>query len=307
MDVPAAAGDELRVQLDAPLPAELAVGAGSALFVCGTCFSARARVIGAGDRGRRRRAAGDRARHAAPGHDARVPSGARPVRDRGDGRRSGVARGPAVHQLSQRLLGLREDRPAARGGELPARAARPARRRTLGQRPARRARAPLARSPARPAPPCARGGDLHGHLPAPDRSLRAPGGLDPGADPPRLDLRDQRRRIGSAALRRARGRGRRRRPVRRLALRPATRLLPELRARAGAGARRGALRRAGGPGRRLVPREARDARARAGRRAAGLQRRPRHRPRRATSAPTPTGAAGATTTRTSCRCWSRTP
>ncbi len=44
MDVPATAGHELRVQLDAPLPAELAVGAGSALFVCGTCFSARARV-----------------------------------------------------------------------------------------------------------------------------------------------------------------------------------------------------------------------------------------------------------------------
>jgi glycosyltransferase involved in cell wall biosynthesis len=30
---------ELHVQLDAPLPAELAIGAGTAVFVCGTCFS----------------------------------------------------------------------------------------------------------------------------------------------------------------------------------------------------------------------------------------------------------------------------
>jgi hypothetical protein len=34
----------LHVQLDAPLPAELAVGAGTAVFVCGTCFTPDARI-----------------------------------------------------------------------------------------------------------------------------------------------------------------------------------------------------------------------------------------------------------------------
>jgi hypothetical protein len=34
----------LHVQLDAPLPAELAVGSGSAVFVCGTCFARDARI-----------------------------------------------------------------------------------------------------------------------------------------------------------------------------------------------------------------------------------------------------------------------
>jgi hypothetical protein len=35
---------DLHVQLDAPLPAELAVGAGTAVFVCGTCFAPGARI-----------------------------------------------------------------------------------------------------------------------------------------------------------------------------------------------------------------------------------------------------------------------
>jgi len=34
----------LHVQLDAPLPAELSVGSGTAVFVCGTCFSPGARI-----------------------------------------------------------------------------------------------------------------------------------------------------------------------------------------------------------------------------------------------------------------------
>src|SRR4051812_6129925 len=35
---------ELDVRLDAPLPDELEVGAATALFVCGTCFSAAGRI-----------------------------------------------------------------------------------------------------------------------------------------------------------------------------------------------------------------------------------------------------------------------
>jgi len=35
----------IHVQLDAPLPAELAVGSGTALFVCGTCFAPDARIV----------------------------------------------------------------------------------------------------------------------------------------------------------------------------------------------------------------------------------------------------------------------
>ena len=39
-----AAENILHVQLDAPLPADVAVGAGTAVFVAGTCFSARAPI-----------------------------------------------------------------------------------------------------------------------------------------------------------------------------------------------------------------------------------------------------------------------
>jgi len=41
---PTVARGELELQLDSPLPAELAVGAGTALFVSGTCFAATARI-----------------------------------------------------------------------------------------------------------------------------------------------------------------------------------------------------------------------------------------------------------------------
>jgi glycosyltransferase involved in cell wall biosynthesis len=37
-------GHNLVVRLDAPLPSELAIGAGTVLFVCGTCFHAEARI-----------------------------------------------------------------------------------------------------------------------------------------------------------------------------------------------------------------------------------------------------------------------
>jgi hypothetical protein len=40
------APSDLHVQLDYPLPSQVAVGAGSALFVCGWCFSPRSRVRG---------------------------------------------------------------------------------------------------------------------------------------------------------------------------------------------------------------------------------------------------------------------
>ncbi|HEX8976387.1 MAG TPA: glycosyltransferase [Solirubrobacteraceae bacterium] len=38
-------GQRLSLQLDARLPSELAIGAGTVLFVCGTCFHAEARIV----------------------------------------------------------------------------------------------------------------------------------------------------------------------------------------------------------------------------------------------------------------------
>ena len=49
--------DDLNAQLDAPLPDELAVGGGTALFVCGTCFAPGARIASLSLRRRRRGAA----------------------------------------------------------------------------------------------------------------------------------------------------------------------------------------------------------------------------------------------------------
>ena len=44
----AALGTDLHVQLDAPLPAELAIGSGTAVFVCGTCFAPGPRIVSLG-------------------------------------------------------------------------------------------------------------------------------------------------------------------------------------------------------------------------------------------------------------------
>jgi hypothetical protein len=35
----------LEVRLDSPLPAAVSIGAGTALFVCGTCFDPRAAIV----------------------------------------------------------------------------------------------------------------------------------------------------------------------------------------------------------------------------------------------------------------------
>ncbi len=74
------------------------------------------------------------------------------------------------------------------------------------------------------------------------RSCSAPAGVDPGPEPPQLGVRDQRRRLRAGAACRA-ARGRRRRPaLRALAAPPPAGLLPELRARAGAGPARRPVR-----------------------------------------------------------------
>ena len=137
----------LHVQLDAPLPTEVAVGAGTALFVCGTAYSALA-PIGALEllvdgepqallaHGMPRL---DTLRALHPGLD---PYATREVeRDPASIGRS------AAHELPQRLLGLRaagatarsalaHDRPAgtAGGRRERHRVARGARRRGAGRR-----------------------------------------------------------------------------------------------------------------------------------------------------------------------------
>ena len=85
--------------------------------------------------------------------------------------------------------------------------------------------------------------------------------------------------------------------LRGLAHPPPARLLPQLRARAGAAPAGAALRRARRPGRPLAPRQARDAARRARRRAARLQRRPRGRARRPRARRHLLGPPHATTTR----------
>ena len=100
---------------------------------------------------------------------------------------------------------------------------------------------------------------------------------------------------------------RRRSAVRAVALGGAARLLPQLRARAVDGARRGGADRAVRPGRPLAPGQARDAAGRARRDAHARVLRPAaRRPRRARPARARCGRAGATTTRTSRRCSSPT-
>ena len=110
------------------------------------------------------------------------------------------------------------------------------RARLRGRRRAdRRARAHRDRGAAGAAARRAAGGDRHGGLRAAARPVPPPGRVDPGTDAHRLGLRRQRRLLGPRAVRRAGGGGRRRPAVRRLALAPAARLLPQLRAGAGAG------------------------------------------------------------------------
>ena len=93
------------------------------------------------------------------------------------------------------------------------------------------------------------------------------------ADADRLDLRRQRRLLGSrTATRNCSGSLEGDARFVALALGPAARLLPQLRARAGARSGRRALCRPRRPGRRLGPRQARDAGPRDRRRAARLQR-----------------------------------
>ncbi len=72
-----------HVQLEYELPREIAVGAGTALFVCGWCFSPAARIRSLSLRARRRGPAGGRCAHAAARSVPSAAPGSRPVRHRG--------------------------------------------------------------------------------------------------------------------------------------------------------------------------------------------------------------------------------
>ena len=220
-------------------PAELAVGAGTAVFVAGTCLAPRCA---------RRRA---RARSSTASEQ--------PVMAHGMPRHRRAARARRGDRVPQRLLGDGAARPAPRPRAARARAARAARRRR-----GRRGRARPDRRRARCPAPLDAGApevvDLHGDVRAAAGAARAPARLDPRADAPGLAVRDLRRLLVGGGLRR---RSRRRsaddprfvvsRAPRRLGFyrnfERALALAP----------RRRALRRARRPGRRLAPGQARDA------------------------------------------------
>ncbi len=167
------------------MPAELAVGAGTAVFVAGTCF-----------------APGERLESLVLLVDGEEqPLGA-----------FGMPRLETLH--ANEPDGYRSGFWGMAGIRSRARRAGPA-------RPARRAaaveEAPLATIPRRasrssPSPRTPRVADLHDHLRPADGAVPAPGRLDPRADPRRLGVRDQRRLLGARALRRDPG-GARRRPA----------------------------------------------------------------------------------------------
>ncbi len=174
-------------RLDHPLPRELAVGGGTAVFVSGSCFSRRGGHPLAGDRGRRGGPARGRPRHAAAGPVPHAASHPRPVRHRRNRhptparRRTrdlrsyrsgfwglahfGPGRRRRTHRLALRAV-LDDGREVT---EELATLAEPALRGSPGRR------GPGARR--RPA-----GGDLHGHLRPPARPAAAPARVDPGAD-----------------------------------------------------------------------------------------------------------------------------
>ena len=205
---------------------------------------------------------------------------------------------PELRSFRSGFWGLvrRASRPPAAELDSPARRAR-GRRQTAAELAriavdgARRARsrstAGAGRRPARR--------HLHGHLRAAARAAAPPARLDPGADAPQLGLRDLGRLLVARALRGSRGRGRGRSPLRGVALAGAAPLLPELRARPRARARRGATSCHVRPGRLLAPRQARDAARRARRRSSSTATRASS-SATASCLATPTGASVAPTT-----------
>ena len=274
---------ELQVGLESPLPPELAVGAGTALFVAGTCFAPGERIDVAGAARRRRGAAARRVRDAAAGDAAQ--------RDGPDG-------------YAQRVLGHRADRGRARRGAASRWGCAP------GSRAAARRRRRSAAIPLRAAP----SSRVAGAGAARRRSAWRPATRRSSCSARQVDsIRAQTHTdwvcVVSddcsaperfAAIQEVLAR---RPALRALARPPPARLLPQLRARAGAGARRGGLRRARRPGRPLAPGQARDAAGRARRRAPRLQRRPGGRARRPRARRQLLGPAHEQPHRACSRCW----
>ncbi len=241
----------LTARLDAPLPTEVPVGAGNALFVCGSCFHGRSEIRGLSFLldGVPQPLMAKRM----PRMDvfAALPSHARSAARRNHRPRPRVGGRPAAAQLPERVLGdprapasrerqagrgrTSSDPRGGRGGGVPA-----------GAHPAS-GRAPGGRWPQRAALGAA-GRDLHGDLQPAARSVRAPDRFDQGADASRLGLPDQRRLLGTRPAGVHGGADRRRPPIRVIPLIPASGLLRQLRAGAGDGARRRRVRRDGRPG-----------------------------------------------------------
>ncbi len=273
------------MQLDYPLPDKLAVGGGTAVFVCGWCFCPGAAIA---------RSPLFLTERSQPVMAERMPradvfKALHPRLDPSSARssdiRSRFSGGSRAAQLSQRLLGARAAGAGTGGHQARAAAARHPRR-TASQ-----VEAALGRIAGRGAfrgravehfgagagggAPC---GDLHGDLQPAARAAEAPARLDPRADPSKLGLRDQRRLLEPRMLRGPRAGGGGRPPLRGLPVSRAAALLPQLRARPQPRSAERRLRGDGRPGRLLAPRQAGDPARRDRQRPAGLQRRPHHRP-----------------------------
>ncbi len=179
--------------------AELVVGAGTAVFVSGWCFSPQARIrslsfVLDGDAQPVGRSA-----HAAARSVPSAASGARSVRHRAACRTTpNPNRDPRLLSYRSGLLGDRRDpvaRTAAHGWELSLRAELDdghgddgAARDACGQADALAPERGSAERRCRAA-----GGDRDGDVRPAGRPVRATGRVDPRPDPPQLDLRDQRR------------------------------------------------------------------------------------------------------------------
>ena len=250
-------GPALHFSLDAPLPARLAVGGGTAVFVSGTVSapptgSARLAIVVDGD-------PQPVIAHGMPRLDffGELHPRLDPYALDGLARDPDSADDPELRAYRSGFWGIARI-PAGTGRvRLALQAAARRRRRSAVAELASIERTSL--DPPAPGDWSDEAGaaarrHLHGHVRAARRpafecqldSIRAP-------DAPQLALRDQRRLLLARAVRGARVGRRRRSAVRGVALAAAAGLLPQLRAGAGAGAAGRRVRRAGRPGRPLAP------------------------------------------------------